>query len=371
MTNPKPPTRLLSLDALRGFDMFWIVGGGALFVALSKVIGWEWLQWWAEQQEHVSWDGFHFEDLIFPLFMFISGAAIPWSILSRLEHGEPRAKLVQKVIRRGLILVLLGFVYNGILELQFSDPPFRFASVLGQIGLAYMFAALIVIYTRKFTFRLIWLAVILVGYAIIQLFIPVPGIGAGVLTPEGCINGYIDRILLPGRLHGGTFDPEGLLCIISATGITLMGALAGKVLKTKRWRDDKKVGYLLLAGLIGIASGVLLSPVYPIIKAAWTTTFNLLAGGISCILLALFYLIIDVWKVHKWAFFFQVIGMNSITIYLGARIIDFGHISKFFLGGLSRISGEQWGLVIFWIGLIVAEWLFLLFLYRKRIFLRV
>ncbi|MFO7616676.1 MAG: DUF5009 domain-containing protein [Bacteroidales bacterium] len=371
MTATTPPSRLLSLDALRGFDMLWIIGGGELSVALAKATNWTWLNWWAEQQHHVRWEGFHFEDLIFPLFMFIAGVAIPFALLAKLHHGYQKGQIVKKAVRRGLILVILGFVYNGIFDLQFNEPGFRFASVLGQIGLAYLLASLIVILTRNYTFRLIWLGAILLGYALIQNLIPVPGFGAGNLTPEGSINGYIDQMLLPGRLHGGTFDPEGLLCIISATAITLMGALAGELLRSKKWRDNQKVLILTAAGVAGIAIALILNPFYPIIKAAWTTTFNLLAGGIACLLLALFYLIIDVWKWRRWAFFFSVIGVNSITIYLGVRIINFHQISEFFLGGLSRIAGPEWGSVILWTGVIAVEWLLLLFLFRKKVFLRV
>jgi len=372
MTTTKPVERLRSLDALRGFDMLWIIGGGELAVELAKATDWGWLNWFAEQQNHVKWDGFHFEDLIFPLFMFISGVAISYAILGKIGRGGSKAKTAWKVVRRGLTLVLLGFVYNGLFQMSFLDgEKFRFASVLGQIGLGYLFASLIVLYTRHYSFRLIWLGGILLGYAIIQNFIPVPGFGAGVLTPEGCINGYIDRMFLPGRLHGTIFDPEGLLCIVSATGITLMGALAGEVLRSKLWSEYRKLLILSVTGIGFILLALLLQPVYPVIKAAWTTTFNLLAGGISLLLLSLFYLVIDIWRFQKWTFFFTVIGMNSITIYIGANIIDFSHISKFFLGGLSGIPGEEWGSVIMWIGYLAAEWLFLLFLYRKKIFLRV
>ncbi|MFA5816305.1 MAG: DUF5009 domain-containing protein [Bacteroidales bacterium] len=372
MTTNKPSERLHSLDALRGFDMLWIIGGGELAVALAKLTNWGWLNWFAEQQDHSRWDGFHFEDLIFPLFMFISGVAISYAILGKIHKGNDKSKVAWKIVRRGLTLVLLGFVYNGLFQLSFVDgEKFRFASVLGQIGLAYLFASLIVLYTRHYSFRLMWLGGILLGYAIIQNFIPVPGIGAGVLTPEGCINGYIDRMFLPGRLHGTIFDPEGLLCIVSATGITLMGALAGEVLRGKVWSEYRKLLILSCTGVAFIILALLLKPVYPVIKAAWTTTFNLLAGGISLLLLSLFYMVIDIWRFKRWSFFFTVIGMNSITIYIGAQIIDFGKISKFFFGGLSRISGEDWGNVIFWIGFLAAEWVFLLFLYRKKIFLRV
>jgi len=371
MSSQKVSDRLQSLDALRGFDMLWIIGGGELAVALAKVTNWKWLNWFAEQQEHVRWDGFHFEDLIFPLFMFISGVALSFAILGKIHKGTDRKPLAWKVVRRGLTLVLLGFVYNGLFQLKFGGEGFRFASVLGQIGLGYLFASLIVLYTRHYSFRLIWLGGILLGYAIIQNFIPVPGFGAGVLTPEGSINGFVDQALLPGRLYGGTFDPEGLLCIVSATGITLMGAIAGEVLRSKVLTEYRKILILSGTGVVFIILALLLKPVYPVIKAAWTTTFNLLAGGISLLLLSFFYLIIDIWQYRRWSFFFRVIGMNSITIYIGARIIDFGHVSKFFFGGLSRISGEHWGEVIFWVGFLAAEWVFLWWLYKKKIFLRV
>ena len=365
--------RLQSLDTLRGFDMLWIIGGGELAEALSKATNWGWLYWFAEQHLHVKWVGFHFEDTIFPLFMFISGVAIAFAVLSKIKKGAAKKPLALKVVRRGLTLVILGFVYNGLLQLSFvdGDQSFRFASVLGQIGLAYLFASLIVIYTKTVKARLIWLGSILTGYAIIQNFIPVPGIGAGVLTPEGCINGYIDRLFLPGRLYGKVFDPEGLLCIVSATGITLMGAITGELLRSRKISEYRKLLIMSSTGLAFIIIASILQPVYPIIKAAWTTTFNLMAGGYSLLMLSLFYLIIDVWQKRRWTFFFTVIGMNSITIYLGKEIVNFGDISKFFFGGLSRISGEAWGEVFFWIGLLAAEWLFLLFLYRKKIFLRV
>ena len=222
----EPQKRLYSLDALRGFDMFWITGGGMLAVALSKITGAEWLE---AQMEHAEWAGFHFEDLILPLVMFIAGVAIPFAVKAKLEKNVPRKKLLRKVFLRMVTLILLGILYNGTFKNGFENG--RIASVLGQLGIGYFFAAVIVIYFDSFRSRLIWLAGILTGIGIIQLLIPVPGFGAGVLTPEGCINGFIDQHLLPGRLHGGTFDPEGILCSLSATGVTLLGTIAGNILR--------------------------------------------------------------------------------------------------------------------------------------------
>jgi len=360
--------RLLSLDALRGFDMFWIIGGDALFRALAKAMDTPLTDWWALQMHHVSWAGFRAYDLIFPLFVFISGVAIPFALTRKLEQGVPRKRLVIKVVKRAGLLVALGLVYNGLLNLDFAN--LRTASVLAQVGLAYMIAALITLFFRSLKAQLFWCLGILAGYAILQLFIPVPGHGAGVLTPEGCINGYIDRLFLPGSLYGGVFDPEGLLCIVSASALALMGALAGSVLRSEKLKNLSKIALLAGCGMVLIVLGKELSPWYPLIKAAWTTTFNLVAGGISLLLLTLFYGVIDVWKFQKGSFILRVIGLNSITIYMGTRLIDFEHTSDILFSGLAGKTGT-WEPFVLTAGVLVVEWLFLWFLYKKQVFLRV
>ncbi len=361
----EPQKRLYSLDALRGFDMFWITGGGALAVALSKITGAEWLE---AQMEHAEWAGFHFEDLIFPLFMFIAGVAIPFAVKAKLEKNVPRKKLLRKVFLRMVTLILLGILYNGTFKNGFENG--RIASVLAQIGIGYFFAAVIVIYFDSFKSRLIWLAGILTGISIIQLLIPVPGFGAGVLTPEGCINGFIDQHLLPGRLYGGTFDPEGILCSLSATGVTLLGTIAGNILRKKSTTDWQKIGYMAATGVGLIILALILSTFYPIIKKCWTSTFNILTGGIGFLLLSLFYLIIDHWGFKKWAFYFRIIGMNSIFIYLFTRIINVTNVTEFFVGWLAKPMGENGELFTLISGLALV-WLLLYYMYKKNIFLRV
>ena len=369
-SEPKLQERLQSLDVLRGFDMLWIIGGGSLIVALAESTKWGWLQVIAEQMEHMPWAGFHFEDLIFPLFMFISGVAIPYAITAKVEQGAKRKLLFNKIFKRGITLVIFGIIYNGALKHGFSDM--RVASVLGQIGLGYLFAATIVLYTKSYKTRLAWLIGILSGIAILQLLVPVPGYGAGLLDPVGGMNAWIDRTFLPGRLHGGTFDPEGLLCIVSAITVTLMGALAGSVLRDGEPASKRKAGILAIAGACLITVALVLSTFYPIIKAAWTVPFNLLTVGIGSLLLSLFYFTIDVknWTggiVSYKILFFKVIGMNSITIYMLNAILDFRGASLFFTGWLAAPMGE-WIVIL---GAIVLEWLLLYYLYKKKIFLRV
>ncbi len=362
-----PRERLLSLDALRGFDMFWITGGGYLVSLMAKHMDTGWLNAVAGQMEHVQWNGFHFFDLIFPLFMFISGVAIPFALVSKLEKHVPKSELAKKAIKRGIILVFLGFLYNGMFSNGFENP--RLPSVLGQIGLGYMFAALIVIYAKTFKSTLYWLGGILVGIGILQLLVPVPGIGAGLLTPVGCINGYFDRMLLPGRLHGGVFDPEGLLCIVSAITVTLMGSVAGHFLRDKKTNDQQKIKTLSAIGASAIVLALILSSFYPIIKACWTGSFNLLTGGIGFLLMTAFYWIIDVKGWKKWSFFFRVIGMNSIFIYLLHGFVDIDKISQKLFGWMVLLGNSAE--IFYEIGEIGMVWLLLYYMYKKNIFLRV
>jgi len=369
--------RLLSLDALRGFDMLWIIGGGTFIVVLAKSTEAPWLLALAEQMDHVVWNGFHFYDLIFPLFMFISGIAIPYSVKSALAKNPSRNRLIFKIFKRMVILILLGFLYNGIFREGFVNA--RYASVLAQIGIAYFFASVIYIFSGSLRATIYWITGILAGVAVLQLFVPVPGIGAGVFTPEGCINGYIDRLYLPGRLSygpegmisgNGIYDALGILSVFSAIGITLMGIIGGKILQDKNLSEYRKTGILALTGVVMIPVALALSPAYPIIKVCWTTTYNLLAGGISFLLIALFYLIIDVWGYHKWSFFFRVIGMNSIFIYLFVRIVPVGTIVAFFTGWIVKPMGGP-GVLLAYLLNIAAEWLLLYYMYKKEIFVKV
>ncbi|MCK5694232.1 MAG: DUF5009 domain-containing protein, partial [Bacteroidales bacterium] len=163
----------------------------------------------------------------------------------------------------------------------------------------------------------------------------------------------------------------GVLCIISAVTITLMGALAGYIIRSGKSAPAKKALFIALAGAGAIVLAQALSPFYPIIKKMWTVSYVLKAAGVSALLLALFYYVIDVKGSKNWTLFFRVFGMNSITIYMGARIIGFRDISRFFLGWTSVHINEQWGALFITIGVLIIEWALLLYLYKKKIFLRV
>ncbi|QHV98761.1 acyltransferase family protein [Spirosoma endbachense] len=370
IAQPAPVKRLLSLDTLRGFDMFWIMGGEEVFHALAKTTGWAWAVLLADQFTHPDWNGFRAYDLIFPLFVFMAGVSTPFSIGSRLDKGADKAQIARKVISRGLILVVLGVIYNnGLFVKAFVDT--RFPSVLGRIGLAGMFAQLIYLYARPRT-QYIWFAGILLGYWAAMMLIPVPGCGAGVLTMECNLASYIDRQVVPGHLYKTIHDPEGLFSTIPAIGNALLGIFAGTFLRTPGKTGNQKAVQLLGAGALFVLLGWLWNFNFPINKNLWTSSFMLVTGGLSLTLLAVFYWIIDVKDRKGWTFFFTIIGMNSILIYLAGEFIDFEYAAHFFFGGLLKLSSSE---VVRAVGGVLAflavKWVFLYFLYKKKTFLRV
>ena len=370
VAQPAPVRRLLSLDTLRGFDMFWIMGGEEIFHALAKTTGWAWAVFMADQLTHVEWNGFRPYDCIFPLFLFLAGVSTPYSLGSRLAKGDDRSLLARKVIIRGLVLVLLGIIANnGILTKPIAEM--RFGSVLGRIGLAGMFAQLIFLYVQSERTRYGIFVGILLGYWALLMFVPVPGFGAGNLTMEGSLVGYVDRLFMPGRLYKVVHDPEGILSTLPAIGTGLLGIFAGTILRQHGTRDTNKLRQLIVAGVACVALGWIWNLVFPVNKNLWTSSFVLVAGGWSMLMLSLFYWIIDMHNFRGWTFFFVVIGMNSILIYLADRVIDFEHTAHFLFGGILHFFSEPIQAVGATLAFLAVKWGFLYFLYKKNTFLRV
>jgi len=363
--------RLYSLDALRGFDMFWIMGGEAIFAGLASLTGWPVLKWWAVQLEHVPWHGFHFYDMIFPLFLFIAGISFPFSLAKRSAGNESRQSLYKHVIFRGLILVFLGILYNN--GVRFDLGHLRYGSVLGRIGLAWMFAAIIFMNT-KLTWRIVWFWALLIGYWVLLLLFPANDLGSSdPFSQTGNLASYIDRLLMPGRLYLGNHDPEGIFSTIPAISTALLGMFTGEFMMSDYLSDKKfkKVLWLVLAAAAFMIIGKVWNIGFPINKNIWSSSFVCWVGGLSILLFSVFYLIIDVLNFRKWAFPFVVIGMNPITIYLANRIIDFDRASKFFFGGFIELFPETWSPFLDGVAITAIGWVFLYFLYKKKIFLKV
>jgi predicted acyltransferase len=365
IVSPDPKTkRLMSLDALRGFDMFWIVGGESVIVALLALTGWKGFQVILDQLEHPEWNGFLFLDLVFPLFIFISGVAMPYSLGRRLEQQHSLAQLHWHVIRRGLVLVLLGLVYQGLLRFDFAS--LRYPSVLGRIGLAYMFAGLIFLHTG-WRGQLSWVIGLWLGYWAALKWIPVPGVEVGDLTAGNTVADFIDRNLLPGQLYKVVRDPEGILSTLPAIGTALLGVLAGQWIRFGRATGHLKALLMLITGIALVIVGWVWNSWLPVNKNLWTGSFACVVGGWSLILLAAFYWIIDILEWRRWAFPFVVIGMNAITIYLAVRFVSFQDLAELiFARAKPGVDPALFDCAGFFLA-----WLMLYVMYRSKWFLRV
>lgn len=361
--------RLHSLDTLRGLDMLMIIGADHFFHSLADASHSGFWEVISNQFTHPAWNGFHLYDLIFPLFLFIAGVATPFSVNSRLKKGKSKQQVLFHIIKRGLILVILGIIYNNGLKIQ-PVADIRFASVLGRIGLAYMFANIIFLYTKQ-KGQIIWLAVLLIGYWLMFKFTSAPGFPMGDFTMEGNFASYVDRLYLPGHLYKGIHDPEGIMSTIPAIGTALLGILTGKFLRNHTFTPHKKAGWMALGGVIALILAQIWNLDFPINKNLWTSSFVLQTAGISLLLLALFYYIIDVKGHQKWTLFFRVIGMNSILIYMSGGFISWGFSNNAFFQWLGQLIGNPYNAVILAVTLILVKWLFLYVLYKKKIFLKV
>jgi predicted acyltransferase len=360
-------TRVASIDALRGFDMFWITGGDALVYHLSKALPITATVMLARQFHHVEWEGFHFYDLIFPLFVFIVGLVLPFSLTRRLEAGANRRELYKHAVRRLVLLFLLGLLANGLLDLNF--PNLRLLGVLQRIGIAYFFATLLVM-NFKVRRQAVATGLILLGYWAVMALVPVPGFGRGNFTMQGNLAAYLDQRFLPHPFCCYEYgDNEGIISNIPAIASCMLGVLAGHWLRSAFSQKRKLVG-LIVAGVASLGAALLWSLAFPIVKNLWSSSFVLFAGGWSLLLLALFYGVIDIMGYRKWAFVFTVIGANSITIYLTRHFFNFKEVGLIFTHGFINYLG-LWKPFAIELGSVVAGWMFLYYLYKQKIFLRV
>jgi predicted acyltransferase len=356
----------MSLDALRGFDMFWIVGADALVEAWLKVSQNGVVRGLAGQMEHVEWAGFHLEDLIFPMFVFIAGVSLAFS-LGRMIEKEGRAGAAVRIARRAALMYLFGIFYYGGFGTPFHE--IRLLGVLQRIALAYLFAGLIFC-VAGLRGRVAACVGLLVGYWALMTFVPVPGVGAGHFEPGQNLANWVDKQYLPLRKWDGDYDPEGLLSTLPAIASCLLGVLAGGLLKSGL-DDRRKVLYLIGAGIACVLAGWLWSLQFPVIKKLWTSSFVLVAAGYSSMLLGAFYLVVDVWKYRAWAQPFVWIGMNPITIYMIHNLVDIDKIARRFVGGdLNKLYLGRYGdLAVAVVGMAITVGI-CRFLFQRKIFLR-
>ena len=374
--------RLESLDILRGFDMFFIFlpdpAPCVAFVFLAMLgLGDTAL---AAQFDHVSWIGLRFYDCIFPLFLFIAGVTWPYSLASQRRRGASTAKISMKILRRAFLLFLLGAMVqtkiDGVQEtgfLQFDGSTFRVWSVIGRIGIAWGCAAFIHMFCGRRA-RVAVVAAILVGMWALMRFAVAPGAPAGVNpieNPQWMWARWFDTNYLT-TAH----RPEGGVSTIAMVATAMFGMFAGEILRGESSKARKALDLAMYAaGLAaaGLAMAFCLgSWSLPVIKPVWSSSYALVTGGISAGLLSLFYWIVDVKGWRRWGFFFKVIGMNAITIYVLVRtILPYEFEKSYFFGGISRFLQPATAEFVSQAGLIALGWLFLLYLYRKKIFISI
>ena len=381
--------RLMSLDALRGADMLFIMGFSSAVISFCAWIGLKDC-WLATQMTHVAWHGFRHHDTIFPLFLFLAGVAWPFSYASQVAKGRTTAAILRKIGFRVLALFFLGMVSANFFAFKFE--MYRYDSVLAHIAVCWAGAALLYMSVRSWKVRVAIVFALLAVHWAVQYFLTAPdaatllastdpavakkvasyaAYGTDNFSFTGNIAGWIDRTFMPGRLHEGIFDPDGLLGKVSGIPLALLGVLAGELLRSGRFSGNRKTLILLGAGLAALALTFAWKPWCPVNKKIWTATFVLASASYAFILLAVFYWIIDVKGFRRWTFFFRVIGLNSITIYVAMRFVGFGQMSKFFFGGIAGFGDKDWSAFVLALGTVAIEWLVLLFLYRKKTFLKV
>ena len=353
-----PPKRLASLDALRGFDMFFmVIGDIAIISSLAKGLKNDWFnEHIMPQADHVPWEGFVAWDLIMPLFLFIVGVAMPFSFAKRQRLGQSKPRIYVHVIFRVIVLWILGMVAQGNL-LTYDPSKFAFYSnTLQSIAAGYLIASILLLH-----FGVVWQVLItvalLMGYWALLILVPVPGIGAGQLTPDGNLAMYIDKLILGPYQDGTTYT--WILSSMTFAATVMMGVFAGKLLMSRLGRA-RKVLFLLASGVACVYIGWAWGHVFPIIKHIWTSSMVLYAGGFSLLLLGLFYFVFDVLPLGFLAFPFRIIGLNAIVIYIAVHVVNFPALANPFVAGLSRWTGDWQDLVRTGGGFVIA-WLILLY----------
>jgi predicted acyltransferase len=367
-TSHSTSERILSVDVLRGFDMFWIVGGMGFAGAILQCCPEPVRRTLLPQLSHVAWDGFAFCDLIFPLFVFIVGITTVLS-LSRILAERGRRAAYGRLVRRALLLFLLGIIYSGGVARKWPDV--RLLGVLQRIALCYFFTGLAVIHLRV-RGTIVMIVVLLAGYWALMSFVPAPGREIVSFAPGENLANYIDSKYLGGRKYDGSWDPEGLLSTFPAVATCLLGLLAGEFLRNQDISQRAKIGGLIVAGVLSLLLGYAWGLQFPIIKKIWTSSYVLVAGGYSLILLGVFYAVVDVWRLRWWTAPLIWIGSNAITIYMVQNFVSFDELARRLVGGdISAAMGEAGGRILV-TGVSLALTLALVwFLYRRKIFLRV
>lgn len=411
---PMIPERFVSVDALRGFDMFWIVGAAYLVSALERWTGSAVLAGIKAQLRHVEWEGFAFYDMIFPLFVFITGVSAVFSLRKIIER-EGRRAAAARILRRSALLFAIGVFYSGGFAGASFVPPeggdatarqllahildnTRLLGVLNRIALSYCASGFLYL-MMPVPLLLGAFAGLLVGYWGLMANYPIRDIAltreslaqlaqdtgetnsmtlflattnrvTGKFSPGYNVANHFDFKYLPGKKYDGYYDPEGILSTLPAVATCLLGMLAGCLLLKEDMAPTVKTIILIVAGITLVAGGFVWGLSFPVVKKIWTSSFVCVAGGYSLILLAIFHQIVDVWAFEFWCRPLIWVGSNALAIYLGASLLNYRKVAERLVGG--PISGHlgRTGEVLVAVTALLVMIAFARFLYRRQLFLR-
>lgn len=382
--------RLESLDALRGFDLLCLVAISDLVEELAEVIDKPWMSAVMECFTHKTWEGFSPWDLVMPLFMFMAGVAIPYSLKtpSNSHEGErlnasPRSGMVGSVglrlFRRVFLLWIFGMMVQGNLLALDPNRIYLFTNTLQAIAVGYFFSALLYLHTSWKSQIGIAVALLLTFWGAME-FITIGNYGGGDYTPHGNLAEGIDMMAL-GRFRDTARIIDGEVVVRSSYTYTwilsslnfivtvLTGVLAGQTLKSAM-KQGRKVATLLAAGVAMVALGWTWDLVHPVIKHIWTGSMVLVSSGYCFLLMGLFYWWIDCRGHNKHLTLLKVYGMNSITAYVVSHVISFRSVSKSLFFGFEQYVGDYYDFLIQFSDIAIL-FIILYIMYRKKIFLRV
>ncbi len=359
--------RLLSLDCLRGLDMLCIIGLDTLVRGIAyaepnnKVF-----QILSKQFTHASWDGLHLYDLIFPIFVFIAGISFSFSLANQESQAKSFAHILFKIWKRGAILFLLGMILQGLMSFEFSD--LRWCSVLGLIGISTSIGGTVAVFVKRKIYLSIVALSISSGIALIQYFY-------GGWTQSTCVNGKIDQLLVPGQLYDRVMDPEGILNMISASFLCILGIIIGRIIQDQLSMTNEKKKhtfcYLISIGIGLILLGYLFEPIIPVIKKMWTPTFSFYSGGIGVLLFTLFYWVIDVNNQGRYFMWLKVIGVNALAIYIGQWILDFNQINNLLFYGIANLFENIYTPIVLAGTCLLLKWGVLYYMDSKRVYIKI
>jgi predicted acyltransferase len=360
--------RVISVDALRGFDMFWIMGGEGIFIGLDEVFNNKISGFINTQLNHSEWLGFRFYDIIMPLFLFLVGISMVYSYRKRLSTEKSDIPLWKHTIKRIAILWILGMIVQGNLFSYDINQFLLYSNTLQAIAFGYLIATIIILYLPVLHQITATVGLLLLYWAIMSL-VPVSGSTAGAYTPDGNVAQFIDAFVL-GHFDDG-LDYTWILSSLNFGATTMLGVFCGYILQSGVSKYTKFRNFVLF-GIFLIALALIWDIWHPIIKKLWTSSFVLFSGGISVLLLAVFYLIIDIWNIRRGTKWMIIIGSNSIFAYVIWHVFgeQLRSMADVFITGLTPYIGN-WYETLSNTGGFLIIFAALWYMYKNKIYIKI